>query len=137
MTTFFTEYAFGVKSELDCFDAIKNFIDCDLKRSEKRGATFDFYSDNSLVELKTRKNNYRTYPTTMVGYNKIEYANKFPEKNIYFVFKFLDGLYYYKYNKDDKLDFGLGGRRDRGRDEIKDYCYIPIELLKKIDLENK
>jgi hypothetical protein len=68
----------------------------------------------------------------MVGYNKVEYALKHPEKQAYFCVCFLDGLYCYKFSKDDKLEVRLGGRRDRGRDEIKEYCYIPIELLRKI-----
>lgn len=122
---------FGTEKEINQLDLIQYAIDSNLKRS-KKNAIFDYYSDNTLVELKSRRNNHNTYPTTMVGYNKIEYANKFPEKQAYFCFCFLDGLYYYKYNKDDKLEVRLGGRRDRGRDEIKEYCYIPISLLRKI-----
>ena len=74
----------------------------------------------------------RKYETTIVGYNKIEYGNKFPDKKIYFCFKFTDGLYYYLYNKNDDLEYGLGGRQDRGRDETNDYCYIPIKYLVKL-----
>lgn len=123
---------FGIEKEINQLDLIKSAIDINLKRSIKKNAIFDYYSDNTLVELKSRRNNHNTYPTTMVGYNKIEHANKFPEKEAYFCFCFLDGLYCYKYNKDDKLEVRLGGRRDRGKDEIKEYCYIPISLLRKI-----
>ena len=48
-------------------------------------------------------------------------------------FKFTDGLYYYEYNKSDNLEYGMGGRKDRGRNEIKDYCYIPIKYLVKLE----
>lgn len=123
---------FGTEKEINQLDLIKSAIDINLKRSVKKNATFDYYSDNTLAELKSRRNNHNAYPTTMVGYNKIEYALKHPEKQAYFCFCFLDGLYYYKFSKDDKLEVRLGGRRDRGKDEIKEYCYIPISLLRKI-----
>ena len=128
---FATDFKFGLEQEDAQFDLIKQ-LDCDLVKTSVR-SIFDYESKNSLVELKSRNNCYNKYPTTMVGYNKIEYAHKFPDKTIYFCFKFTDGLYYYKYNKDDNLEFNLGGRRDRGRDEIKDYCYIPIKYLVKLE----
>jgi hypothetical protein len=123
---------FGIEQEINQFDLIKSVLDANLKKSEKSNATFDYFSDNTLVELKSRRNKHNTYSTTMVGYNKIEYALKHPDKQAYFCFYFLDGLYYYKFSKDDKLEVRLGGRRDRGKDEIKEYCYIPISLLRKI-----
>ena len=132
MEKFREDMKFGTKQEIDQFDLIKSVLDANLKPSEKRNAIFDYYSDNTLVELKSRRNNHNTYPTTMVGYNKIEYALKYPDKQIYFCFCFLDGLYYYKFSKEDKLQVELGGRRDRGRNEIKEYCFIPITLLRKI-----
>jgi hypothetical protein len=40
--------------------------------------------------------------------------------------------YLMKYdNNEYKLNYRSGGRRDRGYNEYKDYCYIPINLLKK------
>lgn len=132
MEKFREDMKFGIEKEINQLGLIKSAIDINLKRSMKTNATFDYYSDNTLAELKSRRNNHNTYPTTMVGYNKIEYALKHPEKQAYFCFCFLDGLYYYKFSKDDKLEVRLGGRRDRGKDEIKEYCYIPISLLRKI-----
>jgi hypothetical protein len=97
-------------------------------------AIFDFYTtDGVYFEVKTRNNEYNKYPSTMVGYNKIEFANKL-DKSVYFVFNFTDGVYYYKYDitKLKELEIKQGGRRDRGRYEYKAYCYIKIELLTKI-----
>lgn len=128
---FNSDMEFGLEQEKSNFDLIKQ-LDSDLVMTS-RNSIFDYASENSLAELKSRNNCYNKYPTTMVGYNKIEYAHKFPNKNIYFCFKFTDGLYYYKYDKNDTLEFATGGRRDRGREEIKDYCYIPIKYLKKLE----
>lgn len=131
MEKFREDLVFGKQKEEDQFEIIKDCLDKNLVKSEKKNALFDFYSETSLIELKSRRNNYNHYPTTMVGYNKIEYGLK-SGKDIYFCFSFLDGLYYYKFSKTDKLEFSLGGRRDRGKNEIKEYCFIPIELLIKI-----
>jgi hypothetical protein len=68
--------------------------------------------------------------------NKKKYAQGNPDKEFYFVFAFTDGLYYYKYNPDDILNYRKGGRVDRGYKEIKEYAYIPIYLLTYISLNN-
>ena len=72
----------------------------------------------------------------MIGLNKIKYAQSNPDKDFYFVFAFTNGLYYWKYNADDKLNYRKGGRIDRGYKEIKEYAYIPISLLTYISLDN-
>ena len=67
----------------------------------------------------------------MIGYNKIKKALELNE-DVYFIFNFTDGIYYYKFDRDKELEVKQGGRFDRGRPEIKDYCFIPIEILQKI-----
>lgn len=97
----------------------------------------DFIDEQSnYYEIKSRRNKYNKYNTTMITKNKIKFCKNNPAKNYYFVFCFSDGDYIYQYNPKDYLQFGLGGRTDRGIDEIKQYCYIPIELLKKIEINN-
>ena len=94
---------------------------------------FDYYNDNYIVELKTRRNNYNKYPTTMIGNNKLIKASKDTSTKIYiFCFKFTDGLYYHKYDRNYNYDIDIGGRNDRNKEEYKNYAYIPIKLLKKI-----
>ena len=69
----------------------------------------------------------------MIGMNKIIKARALtisnPDVRIYFFFKFTDGCYGWKYDINTILPQRLGGRCDRGRDEIKEYNYIPISLL--------
>ena len=71
----------------------------------------------------------------MVGMNKIEFARK-SQKKCFFIFKFHDGLFYWKYSKKREEEFrvAIGGRCDRGRAEYKDYAYILTSCLKKIYL---
>jgi hypothetical protein len=130
-----SDIKFGVDNELKLFKLLKDKFDSNLTRSISKYSIFDYSSELCDVELKTRKNNYDTYPDTMIGANKFEYANK-TDKGVYFVFSFFDGNYYYKYDKKD-VDNGLvqfrqGGRKDRGFNEINQYAFIPISSLIKI-----
>lgn len=93
----------------------------------------DFYSDNIYFEVKSRNNNHNTYPTTIVGYNKIKWIQQENIKDVYFVFVFIDGDYYYKYNPDDKFLIKLGGRKDRGKIEQKLYYNTPSDKLLKFN----
>lgn len=105
-----------------------------IKKLNKTGSfhQLDFYSDDKIYfEIKSRRCNHNKYSSTMIGYNKIEWIHKNNIKDVYFVFVFEDGDYFYKYNKEDKFETGLGGRWDRGKNEIKNYYYIPISKLSK------
>ena len=105
---------------------------------------FDFYNEKECVyiELKSRRCQINTYESTMVGMNKINKAKILTRKNnnVYFCFYFTKtdysecDLYFWKFNLTDydKCEFKTGGRIDRGKNEIKKYCYIPISLLTKI-----
>jgi hypothetical protein len=113
---------------------IESYFNVKLKKTDTYHI-FDFIDEAKVYyELKARLNKYNRYPTTMVGANKINVLRSV-NKIGYFIFLFTDGLYYYKYDKDNKdpLIFEEGGRKDRGKEELKLYCYIPIELLIRID----
>ena len=105
---------------------------------------FDFYNEqqNLYIELKSRRCQINTYQTTMVPMSKINKAKILTKKNnnVYFCFYFTKtdyaecDLYYWKFNllDFDKCESKRGGRVDRGKSEIKKYCYIPVSLLTKI-----
>ena len=67
----------------------------------------------------------------MIGYNKIIKTSTLIE-DVYFVFCFSDGLYYYKYDKDQELGIKYNQclRIDKGKPDIYSYFFIPIVLLK-------
>ena len=96
---------------------------------------YDYVSKDCYVELKSRRNYLNTYSTTMVGKNKTDYAES-SDRPVYFVFSFFDGLYYWKYNKEDlhngNVIFDIGGRCDRGKNEYKEYAYIKTNILQLI-----
>ena len=131
----FKDRQFGRENEDKLLNTFQEKFACKLNKAIDRYSIFDYSSDDCFVELKTRKNTKDKYKDTMVGNNKIINAEKI-NKPVYFCFSFTDGLYYWKYNKDDlkngNVEIRQGGRCDRGRDEYKDYAFIKTNLLEKI-----
>ena len=125
------DYTFGIKKEIELLPIIKKAFNDETITQLDRLNVFDYKGDNKYIELKSRNNSYNKYPTTMIGYNKIKKALELNE-DVYFIFNFTDGIYYYKFDRDKELEIKQAGRRDRGRPEIKDYYFIPIEILQKI-----
>ena len=121
----------GSNGEIEVLPILETFFNEKLYKNTDRYALFDFENDTKLIELKTRNNKKDQYPTTIIGKNKIDFGCH-SEKDIYFVFKFTDGLFYYKYDSNDTFENKMGGRSDRNKKEYKPYVYIDIKLLIKI-----
>ena len=130
---------FGFKAENKVQHILEDHFNT-LLFSTKQFATTDYYNDDFEIELKSRNNKHSTYPTTMIGQNKIEYMKKkLNKKRCILVFNFTDGVYYIELNK-ELLEGNIfkqncsGGRDDRNINEYKNrgYCYIPISELTKI-----
>ena len=129
MRTLKEDLKYGKEKELKLLNLIKQ-LDENLELSTKKNSCYDYISNNTLVELKSRKNNYKKYATTMIGENKIQFFSK-NEKDCYCVFSFTDGVYYCKITPEllEKCKVKKGGRCDRGCYETNLYRFIPIELL--------
>ena len=126
------EYKEGKKNEDEHFDFLQEYFnDPTLKQTKKIFSTFDYDSDNNIIELKKRNFSSHKYPDLMIGLNKIKRAKK-AKKDIYFIMDMDDGLFSYKFNINDELNYRSGGRKDRGYNEFKKYAYIPVELFTKI-----
>lgn len=85
-----------------------------------------------VVEVKSRTIKHNTYNTVMMGWNKYIKARQYitREYNVYFVFEYIDGIYFYKYNGEQYKSVKWG-RKDRGYHELKDYFEIPVSKLQK------
>jgi len=120
---------FGFKAEDDLLGKIKSIYGEKICKTEPN-CRVDYFDDNTLIELKSRRNTYKKYPTTMISKGKIDYMLKSGKRSIC-LFNFSDGLYSIEIdkNKIDKFKLKRGGRWDRGRPELNEYYYIPIELL--------
>lgn len=123
---------YGLLKEDEIKQNLIDFFKLDELIKLSKFHTMDFKSDNKYFEIKSRRFNHNKYETTMIGKNKIDYAQKYNDNTYYFIFVFEDGIYYYKYNINDKLECYIGGRKDRGKSEYKPYYYIPINYLIKL-----
>ena len=121
----------GSKEEIRVKPILEKHFNLSLTKT-KQNNVFDYENESNLFELKSRNNEYSKYPDTMIGTNKVEYARK-SSKNVYFVFSFTNGLYYWKFDPEKELIQKTGGRKDRGRYEYKSYSYIPIDWLIQIN----
>jgi len=93
---------------------------------------YDYFNDEVLIELKSRRIPHNKYPSAMMGLNKINFFLK-SNKKCYCYFNYTDGLYYFEVNKESvsKCIKGIGGRNDRGEKERYKMLYIPSSLLIK------
>ncbi len=132
------DLSFGISSEINLLDTFKTFFNDQTLVRTSESSIFDYEGNNILVELKTRTNKKDKYPDTMIGLNKVKKASAMMKKNleldVYFVFSFTDGLYYWKYDPKHPLKVQQGGRTDRGRQEIKSYAFIEVDLLTKLEI---
>ena len=114
----------GNKNESETIDIIDKTLETTLIKDEDKFSIFDWHNKDKtiFVELKSRRLYKDKYPTTMIGTNKIKFCND-TTKSYYFFFKFFDGLYYIKYDK-DLLSF-YGSRVKKSKFHI-DFCNIDI-----------
>ena len=128
MVTDNQEYQYGLAKELLLKPVLEKFVGKELQGTKKYD-TFDFVGEDITIELKSRKNCYNKYPTTIVGMNKI---NKIQEgEKVIFFFNFTDGLYYWEYKEND-FKVIMIKRRDRNK-KAKPHLSIPINCLTKLE----
>lgn len=128
--SFKQDYCFGLKKEDELLPIIRTFFDRDIQKSTNKFERFDYSDDKYKYELKSRQNEYTKYPTTLIPADKIC-------KRIIFLFNFTDGLYYIKYRKSKFNTFEkkmfVRNQRSDFNDLQKEYIYIPVDKLKKIN----
>jgi len=127
---FRSDFKFGREQEKNYLPLFREKF-CDKLKPTKRNFVFDFESENCYVELKSRKSEIGLYPTAMLGKNKLDFAETC-DKPVYFCFSFTDGIYYWKFDKEEigkNIAIRKGGRCDRGKPEWKDYAFINTSIL--------
>ena len=122
---------FGKNKEIEIHKMLECYFTTTLQISSKYGL-MDFYNDDIFIELKSRRNTYNKYNSTIIGSNKIDYV-KTLNKKCYFVFYFIDGLFLIEYS-DIFNSFDICEQyifRDNKK-ELKTNYHIPTCLLKRI-----
>jgi hypothetical protein len=140
--------------EPDILERYSGVMKTGSKKSFLHYRTYDWTNENYYVELKSRNNDYRIYPTTMIGYNKVqEWERDKTDRRYFFLFGFLDGFYEWELTKDSFDAIGgmkavkVGGNQGSlpnpplkegdslpytTFNEEKLHLYIPIQKLTKI-----
>jgi hypothetical protein len=142
LRSFTEDYKLGILSE----ERVKPILEekFDLKLLKLNKTHFYDYLDedkNIYVEIKSRCTKYNQFNTTLIGDDKLKYAQillkRNPNTTFKLVFVFVDGTYYIDYDDELFSTFETKFFRRRTRTDFtdyeKEYCYIPINRLIKID----
>lgn len=123
---------YGTGLECKVINTLGEYFKEDIKKAEDMYSPFDAYSENTKYEIKSRRNKYNAYPTTIIAVDKTRTKGR-----LVFVFHFLDGLYYIEYEPVIFSSFNIQNvsaiRRGGVRTE-KPHYFIPIENLTKINI---
>ena len=133
--TFKSDYEGGIAAEYDVMPVLETYFDEVLLKLPPKHP-FDMMGPGGFFEHKRRYFNASKYPTTIVPYSKVLYAEK-ATAPCTFCFTFDDGTYFIHYNPEqfktyDVLDFQRRPRPDH-YDRKQLYCYIPVADLIKIE----
>lgn len=136
------DLAFGKKNEEECVDMLEQYLETTLHH-EGSYAVLDFTnSDKTIfVELKSRRITSDTYDTALLGLNKVQAMDNIDNMEYYIAFKYSDGLFTIKYEKElfdcyeVRKDYCRGPRVDC-KNKPQDVVLIPIKDLTKIEYED-
>lgn len=136
MTFYESEYLFGIKGEIGLKEIIQDYFHTTELKKLSKFHPFDYKTNTSYFEIKTRRTNINDFPSTLIGLNKFEFGENLPNfEKCYFIFQFKDGIYYYKYEKNDINLYEQKHiyRRDRNCVSSKWHILLPNDKLIKIE----
>jgi hypothetical protein len=136
------DLAFGKKSEMSLHKKIEKLVGDEI---EWKGGmeVFDYCNRGKTIyaELKSRRIKHDDYATALIGLNKVEACTN-PDVDYYFVYSYLDGVYYIKYDKTVFSTFEVDTsyqRSDRGDclNKPSAVVYVPVEKLKRFECKSE
>lgn len=144
MENFDTYYNFGIQSEMEIVHILKQYFNETVTKSTYRYAKHDFYDHfDNRYELRTRQFHKDKYATTAIAYDKLDCKLQNTIKgDLYLMFRFTDGLFYIKYDRDEFEPFVVKNfsrstpRLKDGKvftDKSRPHIFIPVNKLIKID----
>ena len=129
-----SDIVFGEKSEVSLLSRVEGLVGQPLARQGGFNI-MDYTNANKTVyvELKTRRIRHNAYPTAIIGKNKIDFCSD-PSKEYYFVFSYLDGVFYIKFDAELFASFEvdsefLRGERDDCVNRPQFVVLVPSHLL--------
>jgi hypothetical protein len=126
---------FGLSSEKRLMNTLGNKFGSDIQKTTDKYCNYDFYTAQHKIELKTRRCNYNTYPTTIIPIKKTQ-----QDGNLVFCFCFADKLCYIEYDKEKFSKYRIEDIeyvRAFGQITQVPHYHIPIEDLVEIEMTHK
>ena len=126
---------FGLQSEKTILNTLANQFGADIQKTTNKYCNYDFFTANHKIELKTRRCNSNTYPTTIIPVKKTQ-----QEGNLVFVFCFADKLCYINYDKEQFSKYRIEDIeyvRAFGQITQVPHIHIPVEDLIEIEMTHK
>jgi hypothetical protein len=127
------DFQYGLKHQTELLPKLEAFFKDKMVATKGTFAKYDYVGETTDYELKSRNNMLMTYPTTCIGVDKIQVNS---ERRQVFIFHFLDGTYYIPYTREifDTFEIKEFRRFRIGvNDKKKNYLYIPVNLLQKVE----
>jgi hypothetical protein len=128
------DLAFGLPKEDPVIKSLSAYFNEEVKKVEYQYSPFDAQSETTKYEIKSRRNRYAQYPTTIIPVDKTE---RIKGDRLVFVFNFIDGLYYIVYGKDTFAKYEIKeveAVRKGGVRTLKPHYFIPIVDLTRINI---
>ena len=91
------DLAFGLPKEDPVIDKLRKHFEEEITKSVYQYCPHDGFNKTTEYEIKSRRNRYNQYPTTIIPVSKIRNMKR---DRLVFVFNFTDGLYYIEYDKE-------------------------------------
>ena len=92
-------YELGLIAEIEVLDTLRDYFEDGTIYPLHEGNQFDFFGKDKKIEFKSRSVYRLTYQDTAIGVQKINKSRMTGGiKNHYYVFKNVNGLYYWKYD---------------------------------------
>tara|TARA_R110000782_G_scaffold15719_1_gene45722 strand:- start:235 stop:702 length:468 start_codon:yes stop_codon:yes gene_type:complete len=113
---------FGQTNETDTLNILQNLYNLDIHQSKEKYCNFDFYSEDMIIELKSRRISSTDYKNTMIGMKKVNKMLENP-KRAYLLFKYTDKV----------LGLELTEKNIKLFEQHTVNYFIPISLLIPLD----
>jgi hypothetical protein len=130
----------GLKNEVVCKPIFEKHFKEKLTKHPNPYWAMDFFNEPKTfwLEVKERNVNHDQYPTAIISKHKVDFCNENKTATHYFAWKYLDGIYYIKYDSEvwKSIECREYSRFDRldDRQLPKLHYFIPHQMLEKLDL---
>lgn len=125
---------FGTALEYPVIDKLSKYFGEEVKKVQYEYSPFDAFSDTTKYEIKSRRNRYLQYPTTIIAVDK---TLRIKGDRIVFVFHYTDGLYYIIYDPSQFAKYEIReveAIRKGGVRTLKPHYHIPVKDLIRINI---